>query len=126
MVGLQKKNYQSFHLNCKYYCQENTWMDERAMIECIDNILKPIIETALENVVPLLLLDSYQRHMMTSVVEGIQQLGAEVEHIPGGCISLCQPVDVGINKALKMLIHKDWEDWMLDSGINILVVKPPT
>ena len=33
-------------------------------------------------------------------------------------------IDIGINKALKMLVCKDWEDWMLHSGINISVVKP--
>ena len=64
--------------------------------------------------------------MMTLVMEAIQQLGVEVEHIPGGCTSLCQPVNVRINKALKTLVHKDWEDWMLDSGINVSMVKPTT
>ena len=99
-------------------------MDEKAMIEWVENILKPYIETASKNVVLLLLLDSYGCHMMTSVVEAIQQLGVEVKHIPGGCTSLCQPVDIGINKALKMLVHKDQEVW--DSGINGLVVGSPT
>ena len=84
------------------------------------------LKKASENVVPLPVLDSYQCHMITSVMEAIQQLGVEVEHIPGGCTSLCQPVDAGINKALKMLVHKDYKNWMLDSGINVLVVKPPT
>ena len=35
---------------------------------------------------------------MASVVNEIQELGVEVEHIPGGCMYLCQPVDIGINK----------------------------
>ena len=56
----------------------------------------------------------------------IQQFGGEVEHISGGCTSLYQPVDAGINKALKTLVCKDWEDWMLVSGIKVSVVNPPT
>ena len=60
------------------------------MIEWVENIIKPYIEMTPENIVLLLVLGSYQCHMMTSVVEAIQQLGAEVEHIPGGCTSLCQ------------------------------------
>jgi hypothetical protein len=32
--------------------------------------------------------------MMSSVVGKIHDLGVEVEHIPGRCTSLCQPVDV--------------------------------
>ena len=43
--------------------------------------------------------------------------------MPGGHTSLCQPVDVGINKALKMFVHKDGKDWMLDAGINDSLVK---
>ena len=49
---------------------------------------------------------------MALVISSIHKLGVEVEHIPGGCISLCQPVD--------------WEDWMLDSGIITSTTKPPT
>ena len=69
MVELQKK-FPYFSPGCKYYCQKNSWMDERVMIEWV----------------------SYWCYMMTSVVDSIQQLGEEVEHIPGGCTSLCQPV----------------------------------
>ena len=39
--------------------------------------------------------------MMALVVEAVQELGVEVEHIPGGCTGLCQPVDVGVNKPFK-------------------------
>ena len=56
-----------------------------------------------ENIDLLLVLDSYQCHMMILVVEAIKQLG--VEHNPGGCSSLCQPVNVVINKASKTIVH---------------------
>ena len=104
---IAKKELSNFTPGCKYYCKENAWMDERVMIEWVENILKSFIEMAPENVVPLLVFDSYWCHMMTSVVEAIQQHGVEVEHIPDVCTSLCQPVDVGINKALKTLLCKN-------------------
>ena len=44
----------------------------------------------------------------------------EVEHIHGGGTSLCQPVDVGINRSLKANICKDW---MLDLGISVSMTK---
>ena len=50
----------------------------------------------------------------------------EVEHIPAGCTSFCQPVDVGINRSLRVIIHKDWEDWILGLGMSISATKPPT
>ena len=59
-------------------------MNERVMIEFVENILKPYIEMAPENVVPLLVLDLYQCHTMTSVMKAIQKLGVGVVKIPGG------------------------------------------
>ena len=38
----------------------------------------------------------------------------------------CQPINVEISKALKVLVQKDREDWMLDLGINLSMVKFPT
>ena len=116
---IAKKEFPNISPGCKYYCQENEWMDERAIVEWVQNILKPFIETAPENAVPLLFLYSYQCHMMKSVLEAIQQLGVEGEHIPGGCTSHCLPIDVEINKTLKVLVCKDWENWMFYSGINV-------
>ena len=55
-----------------------------------------------------------------------QQLGMEVQHITGGCTSLCYHVNVGINRSLKTNIHMDWEDLMLDLGIIASATKPPT
>jgi hypothetical protein len=74
-------------------------MDETVMLAWVDQVLQPYVKTAPEDIVPILILDSYQCHMMASVVQKIQELGVEVKHIPGGCTSLCQPVDVGFNSA---------------------------
>ena len=57
-------------------------MDGQGCNAWIEKILKPFIATAPENVIPLLVFDCYQCHMMLSVVSSIQQLGIEVEHIP--------------------------------------------
>ena len=53
--------------------------------------------------------------MMGPVVKMIQQLGIEVQYIPGGCTYLCQPIDVGVNRPLKKAIKNLWEDWMYDT-----------
>ena len=63
---------------------------------------------------------------MALVVGSIQNLGVEVEHIPGGCTLLCQPLDVGINRSMELNIHEDWEGWMMDLGISVSMTKPPT
>ena len=91
----------------------------------VDMVLKPYVDTAPENVVLLLFLDSYCCHMMNSVVNAIQDIAVEVEHIQGGCTSLCQPVDIGINKSFQAFLHKAGEKWMINKGIRYGTTSPP-
>ena len=44
----------------QYRCQENAWMDEHVMIDWVEYVLKPYVANAPDNVIPLLILDSYQ------------------------------------------------------------------
>jgi hypothetical protein len=71
------------------------------MIAWVDKVLAPYITMAPDKVVPLLVLDSYQCHMMALVVQMIQELGVEVKNIPVGCTSLCQLVNIGFYKPFK-------------------------
>ena len=117
------QDYPSEHF---YACQKNAWMDERVMLLWAEKILKPYIDSAPDHVIPLVILDSYRCHMMSSVVHAIQEMGVEVTHIPGGCTSLCQPVDVGFNKPFKSHIRQDWESWMLFEGLVHGTTSAPT
>ena len=110
----------------EYACQDNTWMDERVMLLWVGKVLKPYVEAAPDGIVPILFLDSYRCHMMSSEVDSIQALGVEVEHIPGGCTYLCQPVDVGVNKPFKKQLRDCWESWMVAEGIIHGTTSPPT
>ena len=103
-------------------------MDKVCMLQWVDEILTPHVVTAPAGIVPLLILDSYRCHMMASVVHRIQAfLGVEVEHIPGECTGHCQPLNVGLNKPLKVkVLAKEWENWMFDEGILCGKAAPPT
>ena len=79
-------------------------VDGQEMLMWVDMVLKPYVDTAPEDMVPILFLDSYCCHMMNLVVNAIQDLGVQVKHIPGGCTSLCQPVDIGINKPFNFFV----------------------
>ncbi len=109
-----------------YCCQEAAWLDEQVMLAWVEEVLAPYVATAPEDIIPLLILDSYQCHMMASVVYKIQELGVKVKHIPGGCASLCQPVDVGFNKPFKSHIRKMWIEWMIAKGIKEGTTSLPT
>lgn len=111
---------------CFYACQDTAWMDETVMLMWVDKVLKPWVKDCPPGIVPLLLLDHYKCHLMASVVNAIQDLGIEVDHIPGGCTGLVQPVDVGVNKPYKNRIRNKWEKYMLDEGLLQTKTKPPT
>jgi hypothetical protein len=63
-----------------------------------EKVLKPLAEESPEKNCLLCILDSYHCHKMMLVYNAINELvGVDQVHIPGGCITLCQPVEVGIN-----------------------------
>ena len=109
--GRIHREFPNYPRGSHYVCQPRAWMDEKVMLKWVDNVLEPFIATCPGGTIPLLILDSYKCHLMASVCQKINNLGVEVEHIPGGCTSLCQPVDVGIGKPLKNKVRKFWEDW---------------
>ena len=83
-------------------------MDKACMLQWVDEVLKTHVAFAAVEIIPVLLLDSYRCHMM----EAINDIGVNVEHIPEGCIQLCWPVDMGLNKSFKGMMHTVWEEWM--------------
>ena len=98
---ITQKELQTYPENCLYACQQKAWMDAKMMNLWIDLVLIPWKDSRKPGVIQLLILDAYCVHMMGSIVNRIQSLGIEVQHIPGGCTWLCQPVDVGINCPIK-------------------------
>ncbi len=120
------KEFLTYPPNQQYHCQAAAWMDESVMIAWVDGPLKAHVEQAPPDIIPLLILDSYRCHMMTSVVTRIQAMGVEVVHIPGGCTSLCQPVDVGFNKPFKDRVRQLWTEWMVTEGLVDSTTKAPT
>jgi hypothetical protein len=91
-----------------YRCQPNASMDKAVMVAWVDEVLAPYVEQAPDDIAPLLVLDSYQCHMMVSAMHRIQELGVKVKHILGRCTSLCQPINVSFNKLFKDWMHKLW------------------
>jgi hypothetical protein len=72
---IARTEFGSYPATNRYRCQANAWMDEVSMIAWVNEVLAPYDATAPDDIVPLLILDSYQCHMMALVVEMIQELG---------------------------------------------------
>jgi hypothetical protein len=67
----------------RYSCQDNAWMDEMVMLAFawVDNILRSYVKMAPDDVIPLLIHDSYQcHHMIGLVVQKIQELSGSQAH----------------------------------------------
>ena len=125
---IEKKEFQGYSDGAFWHVQKNAWCDDRVMKQWVLQVL-PLWVADLkaqfvdEHVVPLLILDAYKCHMQSAIVTLIQDLGIEVLHIPGGCTYLCQPLDVGVNRTLKMSVRSEWEDWMEREG-SVSLEKP--
>ena len=96
------------------------------MLKWTEEVLEPYVVDTPTDIVPILTLDSYRCHMMTSVVQIIQGLDVEVEHICDSCTGLCQPIDVGVIKALKKCICKLWQRWKIIEDISEGSTSPPS
>lgn len=124
--GRIEREFSNYNAGGFYSAQEKAWMDESIMQKWITQVLKPYVETAPDGVRPILFLDSYRCHLMASVVNVMEAMGVQVEHIPGGCTGLCQPIDVGIGKPLKNRVRNMWEDWMVEQGGETVRFTPPS
>ena len=123
---IQKGEFKTYPSEGFYACQKCAWMDEDVMHTWIEKVLAPYVKGAPPNVRPVILLDSYRCHIMSSIVDLIVGLGVHVKTIPGGCTPLCQPMDVGIGKPLKSRCRDLWDQWMIDQGIERAVCTPPS
>jgi hypothetical protein len=64
--------------------------------------------------------------MMGSVVQRIQELRVEVQHIAGGCTSLCQPINIGFNKPFTDHVRWAWHNWVMAEAVIHGTRRSPT
>jgi hypothetical protein len=107
--GRVSREFTDYDPRALYQAQLKAWCDKRVMVYWVKNVLQPYIEAAPEGVRPVLLLDRYSCHMMDEILEMIGGMCVEIIHIPGGCTSLAQPLDVGVNKPFKDRLRAKWQ-----------------
>ena len=56
----------------------------------------------------MLVYDSFKGHLGESVKSKLHESGIDLAVIPGELTSICQPLDVSINKPLKDNFRKEW------------------
>ena len=86
---IEKQEFTTFPEGAFYSVQDNAMMDQHKMIDWVEKVVKPWGLSSPEGIVPILLLDSCQCHLMSSIMDLIQQAGVEVEFIPGELTGSC-------------------------------------
>jgi hypothetical protein len=56
---IAKKEFSTYVQGPLYLCQKKAWMDERCMLEWVEEILMPFVETAPHDIIPIIFLDLY-------------------------------------------------------------------
>lgn len=64
----------------------------------------------------MLVYDSFRGHLEESIKKRFHDSNVDLAVIPGGLTSICQPLDVGINKPFKDNLRKEWHLWMAGGG----------
>jgi len=91
--------------------QENSWMDSKLMINYID-----YFNNNRSRDPTMLVYDSFRGHLEESVKTKFRDNNVDLAVIPGRLTSICQPLDVAINKPFKDRLRKEWHLWMANGG----------
>ena len=68
------------------------------------------------NLPALMVYDSFRGHLEESVKNAFHGNNVDLAVIPGGLTSICQLLDVAINKPFKDTLRKEWHLWMSNGG----------
>lgn len=60
-----------------------------------------------------LVLDSMRAHVTDSVKRAIKRINSIPAVIPGYTTKYLQPLDITVNRALKVALQAEWEAWMI-------------
>ena len=91
-------------------CQDKGWMDDTLMRDWIKNVWgkRPGGYTKRS----LLVLDSFRCHKSDDIREVLRDdHRTRLAIIPGGMTSVLQPLDVSVNKPMKVLLQRRWNEW---------------
>ena len=122
--GRIEREFKTFPKEAEYAVHENAWTYIEIMLLWLEKCLKPWVDSALDGIIPYLLLDSFQVHQTQEAVQAIERTGCKFDCIPGRCTGLAQPLDVGINKPFKNRIHGLWEQYMVDISVYEAFTQP--
>ena len=97
------------------YNANSSWMTSSIMLEWVNFILAPHAKKLPANKMGLLLMDNHSTHLDEKVVKKIESFRYQIVYLPPNTTGKTQPVDIGINKLVKMHYQTMWEEWFMDN-----------
>ena len=92
--------------------QENGWMNVNLMNRYV-NYFQRIRRSNNQSRFPsMMVYDSFRGYLDESIKEKFKENYVDLAVIPGGLTSICQPLDVAINKPFKDHLRQKWHQWM--------------
>ena len=86
------------------------------MVSYIDYLNDLRVKNKIRGDSSMLVYDSFRGHLEKLIKEKFRESGIHLAVIPGGLTSVCQPLDVLINKPFKDNLRKEWHEWMASGG----------
>ncbi|GES78483.1 pogo transposable element with KRAB domain [Rhizophagus clarus] len=99
--------------------QDNGWMTSDLMKNYIDFLFRIQMSENLSKESAMIVYDSFRGHLKKSVKIKFKQHNFHLAVIPAGLTSVCQPLDVSINKPFKDNLRKEWHEWMSRGGSGV-------
>ena len=84
-----------------YWFQENGWMTSDLMNKYIEFLFRLCMTENLSREPAMMVYDSFWGHLEESVKDNLKQHNFHLAVIPARLTSICQPLDVSINKPFK-------------------------
>ena len=94
-------------------------MTSDLMKNYIDFLFKFRMSENLSKEPAMIVYDSFCGHLEESVKIKFKQHNFHLAVIPAGLTSICQPLDVSINKPFKDNLRKKWHEWMSKGGAGL-------
>ncbi len=88
--------------------QKNGWMDVDLMKRYIEYLNDIRTNNKSSKVLTMMIYDSFSRYLEESIKKDFSNSDIDLAVIPDRLISICQPLDVAINKLFKDNLCKEW------------------
>ncbi|GBB86314.1 hypothetical protein RclHR1_12730011 [Rhizophagus clarus] len=96
--------------------QESGWMNADLMKHYVSYLNQIRMSSGQSRLPAMMVYDSFRGHLEESVKQKFKENHVELAVIPGGLTSICQPLDVAINKPFKDNLRREWYHWMNNGG----------